>query len=81
MGLTREEFFANHNISKTAKVLRLLKEKRVVTNKELNTIAFRYGARIHELRREGHIIVSNNLGDGLWSYHYLGVRQDKEYGC
>lgn len=74
--MTRDEFFKAQHISKTAKILRLLKDKRVATNKELNLLAFRYSARIHELRREGHIIVSEHVGDGLWLYHYEGERDD-----
>jgi hypothetical protein len=38
------------------------------TNHELNGIAFRYGARLLELRREGHAITSEQVGGGVWVY-------------
>lgn len=75
--LSRSAFFKSQNISNTAKVLRLLKEKRAVRNTELNKICFRYGARIHELRHEGHIIVSVSEGSGLWTYHYMGLKPEE----
>lgn len=75
--ISREQFFKSRHISNTAKVLRLLKEKRAVSNIELNKICFRYAARVHELRHEGHIIVSVNEGYGLWTYHYMGLRPEE----
>ena len=39
-----------------------------VTNTELNTIAFRYGARILELRGEGHRIDRELVGRGVFRY-------------
>lgn len=77
--ISREAFYKSQHISQTAKILRLLKEKGVIRNTDLNKICFRYSARIHELRREGHIIVSTPLGFGLWSYHYMGERKEREY--
>lgn len=76
--MTREQFFKSQHISATGKILRLLKDERIVTNVQLNKIAYRYGARLHELRREGHIIVTNHIRDGLWQYHYLGERGGPE---
>ena len=37
----------------------------------LNRIAFRYGARIEELRKEGHIIETRRIGDGEFDYRLL----------
>lgn len=71
------EFYKSRNISQTAKVLRLLKDKRVASNTELNKICFRYSARIHELRREGYIIVTTSLGDGLYHFHFMGHRENE----
>ncbi len=62
-------------MTQTARILRLLKSKRSVTNRELNRICFRYGARIHELRQEGHKIVSVHVKDGLWRFVYKGKRR------
>lgn len=40
--------------SQTARILRLFKKHGELTNRDLNKVCFRYGARIFELRREGH---------------------------
>lgn len=58
--------------SQTARILRLLKEKGELTNRELNRICYRYAARIHELRNEGHNIVSVHEKDSLWRYILKG---------
>lgn len=78
--MTAEEYFNSRHISQTAKILKLLREERVVSNRELNALCFRYAARIHELRREGHIIVTDRASDGLYNFHYMGERKEKEYG-
>lgn len=74
-----QTYFANKHISKTAKILRLLLDKGTVTNVELNKICYRYSARVHELRKEGHMISTLFLGDGLYSYTYKGIKREKEY--
>jgi len=58
--------------TQTARILRVLKEEGQVTNAELNRICFRYGARLHELRREGHKIVTSRIGEGLFMFTYKG---------
>lgn len=64
-------------ISTEARILKLLKGQGRATNVELNRITFRYGARIYDLRREGHIIVTNRLSAGLWLFVYKGEREAK----
>lgn len=59
-------------MSQTAKILKLFKVNGSATNHELNKICFRYSARLMELRKEGHIIVSSHIKDGLWNYVYKG---------
>lgn len=68
-------------VSQTAQILNLLKTKKRVTNRELNRICYRYGARIWELRREGHVIVTNRVKDSLFEFVYRGHVEDgvKEY--
>lgn len=61
--------------SQTAKILRLLKERGKLTNHELNKLCYRYGARIYELRKEGHLIISNHIKDGLWEFVYKGEKE------
>lgn len=38
------------------------------SNDELNAIAFRYGGRIHEARKDGHDIESIHEHDGSWRF-------------
>lgn len=44
--------------SQRAKILDLLQQHGQVTSVELNAIAYRYSARIHELREDGHSIAT-----------------------
>ena len=64
-------------LSQTARILNLLKTKKRVTNRELNRICFRYGARIYELRNEGHDIRTERVKDGLYEFVYFGHIEDK----
>lgn len=50
-----------------ARILARLREGPAL-NTELNTIAFRFGGRIHELRREGYDIRTETLHGGLVRY-------------
>lgn len=59
------------NQSQTARILRMFKERGELTNRELNLVCYRYGARIHELRREGHKIISLHEKDSLWRFIYV----------
>lgn len=61
--------------TQTARILRILKEEGRVTNAELNRICFRYGARLHELRKEGHKIVTSRIGEGLFVFTYKGHKE------
>ena len=63
--------------SNTHRVLQFLKEHGVASNTQLQKIGgFRYGARLKNLRDEGHIIVTNHVKDGLWEYVYRGQKQE-----
>ena len=63
-------------LTKEARILRLLKSKGRATNAELNRICFRYGARIHDLRSDGYIIVTNRLKSGLFEFVFKGHKDD-----
>lgn len=66
-------------LTNTAKILKLLKTKGSATNRELNTVGgFRYGARLHELRQEGHIIVTERVHEGLYRFIYKGEDGDTD---
>jgi hypothetical protein len=42
-------------------------------SRRLNRICYRYGARIMELRRQGHAIAATRVGKGpLWRYELIG---------
>lgn len=58
--------------SKHVRVLNALKSGRK-SNHELNKICFRYGSIIHDLRKEGHTIITHRLNnDGLFEYTLKG---------
>lgn len=75
----KDDYYGHSGMSKTARVLRILKNNGSATNKDLNRICFRYGARIHELRNEGWVIDSNRLEGGLWEFIFHGhVSEDTQ---
>lgn len=43
-----------------------------VTNRELNRIGYRYGARLWELKKQGYSILTESLGGGLYKFTLLG---------
>lgn len=59
--------------TQTQRILSLFRAKGTVTNRELNEICFRYAARIHEMRANGHPITTKQIKPGL--YHYTYGRQ------
>ena len=50
-------------VTKARIILDMLRE-RPRTNVELNAVCYRYGARLHELRKSGHYILTTPLRDG-----------------
>ncbi|BBE45454.1 MULTISPECIES: hypothetical protein [Rhodococcus] len=58
----------------TAKILKLLKAK--VSNLELRKVAWRYPARVLDLKHEGHLIRSVHDKGSLWFYIYDGHQDD-----
>ena len=54
------------------RILAVLRANGRATNRELNDIAFRYTARIDELRAEGHIIETHQIKKGLFEFIYRG---------
>ena len=57
------------------KILALLQTKGSATNIELNRICYRYSARLHELRQEGHQIATVGGKDRIFTYVYRGRGQ------
>jgi hypothetical protein len=61
--------------SQTAQLLRQFKLKKVLTTRDLQRIGTGCSSRLHELRKEGHIIVQQYESQGLHSYHYKGQKR------
>lgn len=59
------------NLTQAEQILLRLQEagEDGVSNYELNKIAFRYAARIHELRKDGHPIVRQHIKGSQWRYY------------
>lgn len=66
----------SESLTQTARILKLLKANGSATNRELNRIAYRYSARIADLRVEGWDILSVRDKDGLWRFVLRGHRDD-----
>lgn len=64
--------------TQTSRILKLLQKQGYATNAQLNLICFRYGARLHELRKEGHVIVTQHIHDGLFRFVYRGERKQQK---
>lgn len=58
--------------TQTGRILKLLQSKGSVTNIQLNGICYRYGARLLELRKEGHDILTIYEKPGVYRYFYRG---------
>ena len=64
--------------SKYRRILDLFESKGEATNQELSRICLRYGARIKELRDDGHIIVISKMTDTLFRYVYMGQKDEDD---
>lgn len=67
-----------HKETHARKILRTLKSNRYVTNIDLNRIAYRYSARIHELRREGWNIQRQYERPGIYRYWLAEAKEIPE---
>lgn len=56
------------------RVLELFQARGIVTNVELNQVCYRYGGRIHELRKLGYVIETGEKHQGIVSYSFHGQR-------
>ena len=66
----------SESLTQTARILKVLKTNGQATNHELSRITPRYGARLHDLRREGHELLAERIKEGLFRYTYKGHRED-----
>lgn len=53
------------------RILALLSDGRYHHMRQLNDICFRYGGRLHELRREGYVIETKRIGEGQFEYRLI----------
>ena len=64
-------------MSQTAQILKYLKQHGSMTNTDMwNRRIQRGSERIRELKREGHIIITNHVKGALWEYIYKGHEDD-----
>ncbi|MEW1951075.1 helix-turn-helix domain-containing protein [Pseudarthrobacter sp902506025] len=68
----------SEKLTHTGKILKLLKAKGKVSNFELRQIAWRYPARVLDLKHEGHLIRSVQENKTLWYYIYDGHEDDQD---
>lgn len=72
LSLSIEKLFlaVSRPLTKEERVLRLLKRRGRfgASNRELNSICFRYTARIYDLRKDGHTIRTMRDSAGLFRY-------------
>lgn len=67
---TRIYVDGRYRMNQSEKILALLEKAgdRGVLNTSLNQIAFRYGARLHELRKQGYMISTIYVAPGLFRF-------------
>jgi len=58
-------------LSQKDKILKLLLKGKPVHMRKLNEIAFRYGGRLHDLRKQGYKIDTIQHGNGNFSYRLV----------
>ncbi len=59
-------------ITKKTRILALLEGQGRATQQQLNDISYRYGAILHTLRGEGHVIETVQIKIGHFNYIYKG---------
>lgn len=60
-------------ISDTGRLLREFKKRHQLTTRDLAKYGTGCSSRIHELRKEGHVIVTSYVDLGLYRYTYIGL--------
>lgn len=67
----------NRRKSQSARILELLQKGGEITNIDLQRIAFNYTMRVSELRKEGHVILASYERPGVFTYTYLGCKDEE----
>jgi hypothetical protein len=70
--------FKGGDMTQAQKILARLVES-PATSRDLNNICFRFSARIHELRKEGYVIRSERIKDGLFRFTLEGEPDGKSF--
>ena len=60
------------------RILRELRDKKSVTNVDLNRICYRYGARIYDLRKAGWNILRHYEKPGVYRYTLIPERESTD---
>ena len=79
-GLTKTEPVRqqiNRRRSHESLILEMFKNGETVSTTTLRRFSANHTARISELRHEGHVILRNYVGNGVYEYNYLGDRSEK----
>lgn len=58
-------------MSQSSRIMKAISREGGALSSELNGIAYRYSARIHELRKDGVNISTERLKDGLFRYQLV----------
>jgi len=59
-------------ISQKEKILKLLLKRKCVHMRDLNNVAYRYGARLADLRKQGYKIETRQIRAGEFVYEMIG---------
>ena len=65
-------------VNQQTRVLKALKERGTLTNQDFYKMYIpRFGARIYELRKDGHHIVTNKVRNGLTEYTLIEEKENE----
>jgi hypothetical protein len=60
--------------SQTARLLQMFKECKTLTTADIQAIGTGCSSRVHELRKEGHVITAIYVKPGMFRYVYKGQK-------
>lgn len=66
----------NRRKSHEATILEMFMNGETVSTTTLRRFSANHTARISELRKEGHVILREYLGNGVYEYRYIGFKRD-----
>lgn len=66
----------NRRKSHEAQILDMFTRGETVNTTTLRRFSANHTARLSELRKEGHVIKANYLGNGVYEYQYFGQKDE-----